>query len=483
MTTNSSHGIFTIGMPVEDRPVFKDWGKNYGASSVSVADANRDLSDYAERHKQFDVKTFVIQEATQLKEVDLRYIREIGGSIATAVRNGDGFTLSQLNIDVEILKIESNDVKSEAEEGAQTDIDCDDFSFFGDGSENATGEISETVITRDEIKVSDITMIVCVRAHDKNPWVLDRLRIIPDIYTSLPNVLIVDFGSELSFSEEIEQICGKNSFQYHFVNDKDTFSAAKARNIGASLAKTELIFFSDIDFFFQSDFFENVARHASDLAAKSNIDMLLMCSAVHVSAQETKKYVKLATLQERSTLLSQVGHKSIYEKFGKSVQYVAPYSNVFLINKTLFSLSGGYDETFRGHGSEDFEFITRLNLYTGHFPMPERTIDDVDGPLKADFFKAKKYTGFRALNTAIALPGQMLSLKAFHLYHPTPEESWRQNNDWKRRKLNAVASKYIDTHERVLEVDYLPREKKRFAFAFTKITGGILLRFGWLGTK
>lgn len=452
-------GVFTVGMPIEDRPIFKDWLVSQGAKGVVVIKMNRALAEYDERLKQYRKHLFVVPEQHSLSDADLRYIMTAGAEIATARRVDTDFILTPLDVAVELAR------KSEAlsvvdERAASIDEITDRILFSAQRDPGGLTGAAELAVPKDDIEVTDITMVICIRAHASNPWAIDRLKSLRGLYRSLPRILIVDFGSELTYSEVIEDVCEREGFDYHFVDDRGVFALAKARNIGASLVKTDLIFFSDIDFCFTNDFFERLARRADALAAKTNIDVVLMCSALHLSQNATAQYVSLTTSDDRSALLSQIGFRSVFEPFGNSVQYVAPYSNVFLINKTLFSLSGGYDERFRGHGSEDFEFILRLNYYTSHFPKPERQIEDIGGPMKQGFFKNKRYAGFRAVATVTSLPGQMEGLRAYHLYHPTPEDSWRVNNDWRRERFQEVVESYQDNPERVLQIDYIKRPKK-----------------------
>ena len=44
------------------------------------------------------------------------------------------------------------------------------------------------------IKIEDITLVICVRLHEGNQWVADRLRFIGSYYEPKLRILIVDFG-------------------------------------------------------------------------------------------------------------------------------------------------------------------------------------------------------------------------------------------------------------------------------------------------
>ena len=130
------------------------------------------------------------------------------------------------------------------------------------------------------------------------------------------------------------------------------------------------------------------------------------------------------------------------------------------MNAKLFSLVGGYHESFRGHGSEDFEFFVRLACHAKIHPLPEAVIEDKFGPTKRDFFSVKGYQGFRRLNEALAMPSELMGLKAFHLFHPTGMQSdWRESNDWRRDRFRAVVGGYIDAHHHLLKIDFIDRPR------------------------
>lgn len=320
--------------------------------------------------------------------------------------------------------------------------------------------IARRVSASRNVGVADITLVICVRAHDANPWVIDRLEALSTLYDQLPEVVIVDFGSDEQYATKIKSICEEDGFSYRYVDDKGVYSASKARNAGFCSAKTEFVFFTDIDFVYPTDFFSRLARTISALTREGQIDTILMCSAVHLSEASTSSYVSMQAA-EQSDFLELIGHRAIYTGFGEDVQFVAPYSNNFLIHRDLFALSGGYHENFRGHGSEDFEFISRLNYYTQHHVVPTKLSHDFGGPLRAEFFNQQSYEGFRAINAVTCLAGELQGLKAYHLYHPTSnDDGWRAENDWRRDRLSNVMAEYVSDQRGLLAVDSLDRDKR-----------------------
>ncbi|WP_165943456.1 capsular polysaccharide export protein, LipB/KpsS family [Roseicella aquatilis] len=311
------------------------------------------------------------------------------------------------------------------------------------------------------IVIDDVTVVFGARVHEGNLWLLDRLDVFADYYSPLPKLVVVDFGSEPEFAARLEEICAARGYKYVFVEDRGVYSASIARNIGFQNANTDFVFQSDPDFFFARDFFARLVRLANTVRMRKFVDVMLMCPVYHLTELATRDTVALRDLDAISERLEYLAYHGTYENFGRSFEFVAPYSNCFLANRKFLSIIGGYNADFRGHGSEDFEFFVRATRYTKSFPMPIEVSEDVAGPLKKEFFGPKNYRGFRVLSNLVGLPSEVSGLKGFHLFHPRrSDESWKTNHDWKRGKLKNVLSAYGSNPHNLLALDYLKRDKK-----------------------
>ncbi|MDW9740869.1 glycosyltransferase [Sinorhizobium meliloti] len=308
---------------------------------------------------------------------------------------------------------------------------------------------------------SDITMVVCLRAHEANPWVLDRIKLLGAYYDPRPEILIVDFGSQPEFAGQIEDICQANNFRYHHVADYETYSPAAAHNRGFELVETQFVFFCDADFFSVREVFADLARAATDLRMRDIVDVVINFPAYHLNERDTEAFLSSPSEAERSAELKRTAYRANFVEFSKDDNFfVAPYSNVYLINRHMYSMVGGYDERFRGHGSEDFEFLIRLAIHTDHLPVPEHLRKDAYGPMKGDFFSHKPYRGFRRLLELASQPAVNLGFKTFHLWHPREKSvDWYANNDWKRARFNEALDGYVEGHHKLLNVDFIQRGK------------------------
>ena len=309
--------------------------------------------------------------------------------------------------------------------------------------------------------VSDVTAVYCLRAGADNPWVIERLRLIAEHYEPRPRVQVSDFGSEPAYAQIVRSICEHFGFGYIHVADYGLYSASAARNRGFECTSTELVFFCDIDTFGPARMFADLAHTASAVGLSETVDIVINAPIVHLSELDTARFTCAMERKTRSDVLDRLALEYLYRARDKEADaYVAPYSNNFLIHRNMFGMAGGYDEAFRGHGSEDFEFLARLHLYTRHLPSPQRLTEDLYGPTRDPFYRQKEYAGFRRLFEAMSYPAEVLGFRVFHLWHPRGGGDWRENNDWRRERLNRVFANYVKREQRLLTVDSIARSKK-----------------------
>lgn len=335
------------------------------------------------------------------------------------------------------------------------------------------------------VTAGDITMVFGVRLHEGNPWIADRLDMMAGYYDPCPPIVVVDFGSAPAQSAIIAGICARHGYTYRFVDDRNVFSLSLARNIGASLCETDFIYFCDPDFISERDLFRRLAETASALDMRNVVDIMLNPPAFHLGAAETRQFEAAGSPAGQSAVLRRLGFTLNYSVVDKDEErYVAPYSNVFLIGRKMFSLVGGYDTAFRGHGSEDFEFLLRFCIHAGVLPLPQSPDRSIFGPLDASFYHAKAYLGFRRLFELLSQPAEGLGFKAFHLHHPRArEQEWYTSGDKKRQQFRIATGKYLKHHHQLLAVDHLDREKTVACLCRNRDTWGYFLPLRLLGYR
>lgn len=332
-----------------------------------------------------------------------------------------------------------------------------------------------------DYRSDDITAVICIRAHESNPWVIDRLRLLAGFYQPAPRILIIDFGSQQTYSDVVKCLCDLQGFGYHRVDDTGLFSLSMARNEGASRATTDLLYFTDIDFISPPSHFRDLARYASEHDFSVVRDIVLNLPAYHLTETRTSEFAEI-TPQNRSRHLAQLGALATERPKGEIADFIAPYSNNFLCTQDFFMISGGYDSAFRGHGSEDFELMIRFALHTRSTELPADITADCQSPARDSFFKPRPYLGFRRLGEAISFRAETHGFKAFHLWHPTPiNDPWRRLNDWKRNTFRSSVAKYLEIPVNLASVDHLPRLRKALCICKNPEHYGYFLPFRALG--
>ena len=292
-----------------------------------------------------------------------------------------------------------------------------------------------------------ISMVLCVRLHDGNPWVLERLNFLLSYYDPKPVVYVLDFGSEPYFAELIQNVCNNKSAVYIYQNDQGTYSAAVARNKASYYVNSEYIFFCDVDCFGEINLFSKFNKLLSSIkSCKSNTYIL---PVYHFDQEVTDSLTSLfSSSKSFDERITSCFLNAIHTPYCSDESYIAPYSNVFLIHRDIFNECGGYDDRFRGHGSEDFEFLLRLGIYLNKTPLPSHVDEDCFGPLTPEFFKVTPYRGFRKLFEAMAVPAELAGLRVGHLWHPRPiDVTWHGENDSSRSRFSEVVSEYLSNFD------------------------------------
>ena len=308
--------------------------------------------------------------------------------------------------------------------------------------------------------VADLTVVIAVRAHDQNPWVLPRLTMLRQYYDPLPTVVVVDFGSAPLHAEQLRECCHKGGYTYHRVDDAGVFALSVARNRGFEQVHTTLLFFSDVDCFGSRNLFQRLVEQANILQLGLYFDQIIDLPVYHLSPNTTARILSSDDPHHQSLQLDRACARQVYAVEDDS--FVDPHSNFFLLHRRFFDLVGGYDEHFRGHGSEDFEFLLRVALHTRQFPLPAEPLRDEYGPLSPATFGAKRYLGFRRLFEAMALQSEAAGLRIAHLHHPRPRtaDSWYDHNDHDRSRFYAAANPLLSNPHQLLSKDWLKRDKR-----------------------
>ncbi len=283
--------------------------------------------------------------------------------------------------------------------------------------------------------------------------------------------MVVDFGSPEPQRGHLSAIADDNGFAYVYVDDTATFCLSKARNVGAAAATTELLFFSDIDCYGERDLCARLVRYANDIDLGAVYDQIIKMPVYHLEEEISERFFAADVADERSSVVARGFVESLYSGKGEVAEFIDPSSNFFVCHRDFYDLIGGYNEEFRGHGSEDYEFLLRFALWSGQFPLPSAPTEDLFGPLREGFYGPKTFRGFRRLGNLISYHAEVAGLRIAHLHHPRARttDSWYQDNDWKRTRFHDQTEPFMKERCRLLSYDWMPREK----------TALVLLKHDW----
>lgn len=307
------------------------------------------------------------------------------------------------------------------------------------------------------ITISDITVCLVVRVSEANLWVLDRLQFILNYYDPIPRFLVIDLGSKSEYAQQVEHICNQSQsiVRYEHVKYFDEFSASVGRNSCLNFIETDLMFFTDVDIVHPKSFFRLLVDLSNDLEVTIAIRRCLFMPVYHLNEAYTQKFIELED-SYKSKFLREIVYLGQAEKFGSKCEFIAPYSNIFLIHKDFFDLSGGYSTSFIGYGSEDFEFLVRLGLLSSDIPVPNSFDEDLYGPTKSSFWEPRKYSGFRRYLEVLTSTSESLGLNAFHLWHekPTYDGYWTKGGDKDRNIFKHTLKQYYPQLNKLIDIDY-----------------------------
>lgn len=231
---------------------------------------------------------------------------------------------------------------------------------------------------------------------------------------------LVDSGSDHTVSKKAEELCLKYKVEYIYVDSKtELFSAGKARDIGAIYANTEFILFQDIDCLPYGGLYEDLIKEIENegLSNKQNDFFVLPC--LYLTEEGSIEYTNTPAEKRKQVFLN-------YYLLNDStkIQFYSLSASSILINRLQYLSLGGHNNTFRGHGYEDFELLHRASVYSNKFPRPTKYYEDMKK------WSGTSYEGFRSM---FRLFGDIMLLKGIftcHVWHPTKslEKSYSEAN-------------------------------------------------------
>lgn len=151
-------------------------------------------------------------------------------------------------------------------------------------------------------------------------------------------LIFVDTGTELELAAQVNELVNSFSFATYVYNDSrgQEWNKCIALNIGANLAKSDFLSFTDIDLMFHSKYIESIYNKMSE--------EVQLYTQVFMVDESFTKYDTI--FSDAITVPGELCHTS-----GKGI---------VVVSKRVFEEIGGYDEYYVDWGIEDNDFHIRL---------------------------------------------------------------------------------------------------------------------------
>lgn len=255
------------------------------------------------------------------------------------------------------------------------------------------------------------SIIIPIRAKNKNDDSLKRLERLIKTIPSLFEVIVVDDGSPRNVSVAISNITKQHSCaNYLRLSTRlRRFSLARSRNKGAFAAKSPVVIFHDVDFIAMPEVYMRLADTIVERKLAQQPHRFFCVPVGFLTETASDEF--LQDLPESKRLDFWSKGLSNLESSGH-LQHFVRGSSCMVMNREDLLAIGGHDETYVGHGAEDFELLHRLGA---RYPIKNRPIDY---SVNTGSGLIKEYRGFRAYFSLYGEQVLQEGLTFVHIHHP-----------------------------------------------------------------
>ena len=276
-----------------------------------------------------------------------------------------------------------------------------------------------------------LSVIIPVKVNENNHFIIGRLERILSFFKRDTDIelVVVDSTENLEITKSLQQLVNSyDNTKFVYLENKEPYSAAIARNARVHRCSGEYVIFFDVDLLSKLSFFNDMLDDARDLRNISK-SAFTIYPCLYLSAEFSQKIESELDMDASNHFESEI-HKafeSCLEGSKDKVLYPAINTSTILVNKEHFLSIGGYKEYFSGHGYEDFFLIHELSYY---YPLARKG-KDYSLDYKTDY--PGLYLGFRRYFTFYAFENLFREMYTIHLYH----ERDRKRNYYLRREQNS----------------------------------------------
>lgn len=263
-------------------------------------------------------------------------------------------------------------------------------------------------------------------------WEERLTRLLSAIPADCFEILIVDYGTREEWRPGLDAVVRSSAAPARIVRVESAdlpFSIGRARDIGVVAASAPVVLFNDVDFLAPRAVYEAIAAEILARRLSEYFDRFFCVPVIFLTAEATRDYLRADGETDLALGHAAFRDRGLDEASGTSV-FIAYASSCMVANRAHYLAIGGHDQSFWGHGAEDFELMHRMFAELRNVPRPPfYYVDFKDNGVKA-------YRGFRAAFATFGIEAFQRGLFLVHLHHPSrPDRSYNQRRRRNFRRL------------------------------------------------
>ena len=278
-----------------------------------------------------------------------------------------------------------------------------------------------------------ISVIIPLRVSVDRTDAIERLHhplLDEELSKSSVEIVVVDDGSSDVQAQKIIKACKEMGYGYIGLDTElDYFSAARCRNIAASMVKSDYIFFQDVDLMPVCGFYNNLLNDIEIHNLSEKVNDFLMYGVIYLTKEASDEFKAFSNQKRKSFFFKALDRKST------KIEKISTCTSCILMSRSSYLIRGGMYEDFNGWGYEDLEFETRMARLSKKFPLPPEWLRDI-----GSFSKVDAYVGWKSM---LRLFGDLTWSKDGVLYHCHHDVNDKSKYKLKKKNNYELFQKYM----------------------------------------
>lgn len=270
------------------------------------------------------------------------------------------------------------------------------------------------------------TIIIPIRALEVEQREIHRLKRLLSTIPSGYEVVVVDDGSPFPVKRYLKQLvssCSHYSAKISLVSLQTQwrrFSLARARNRGVRASSAPVVIFHDVDFIGCPSVYERIKQHILQTRLADKPQNFFCLPVAFLTEEGSDEFMRAFEKGQEAWCFKEC-HKPLAGK----LQFLVQGSSAIVSQREDLLAMGGHNESFKGHGAEDFELLHRLGQRYPIAPLPPEYLRNMGSG------DITEYRGFRAYFSLYGEQSRLAGTTLVHLWHPK-----RASKGYYRHKQN-----------------------------------------------